>query len=64
MSSAESAGDLLGELVALLGVEVYRREEVQRQAQRLRHIMLAMEEKVLLEDPMPLHGMVSRYEGP
>ncbi len=54
----------MGELVALLGVEVYRREEVHRQAQRLRHIMLAMEEKVLLEDPMPLHGMVSRYEGP
>ncbi len=51
-------------LVALLGVEFYPREEVLRQAHRLRHMMLAMEEKVLLEDPMPLHGMVSRYEGP
>ena len=51
-------------LVALLGVEFYPREEVLRQAQRLRHMMLAIEEKVLLEDPMPLHGMVSRYEEP
>jgi hypothetical protein len=64
MSRDEGAGELLSALVALLGVEFYPREEVLRQAQRLRHMMRAIEEKVLLEDPMPLHGMVSRYEEP
>ncbi len=64
MSSAEKTGDPLGPLTELLGTGSYPREKVLQQTQRLQHIRRAIEEKVGLEDPMPLHGMVSRHEGP
>jgi hypothetical protein len=64
MSSAERSGDLLSALSEFLGVETYPKDKVLQQVQRLHHMMRAIEEEVGLEDPMPLHGMVSRCEEP
>jgi hypothetical protein len=64
MSSAGKSGDLLSALSEFLGVEIYPKDKVLQQVQRLHHMMRAIEEEVRLEDPMPLHGMVSRYEKP
>jgi len=54
----------LSALSEFLGVEIYPKDKVLQQVQRLHHMMRAIEEEVRLEDPMPLHGMVSRYEKP
>jgi hypothetical protein len=64
MSSAGKSGYLLSALSEFLGVEIYPKDKVLQQVQRLHHMMRAIEEEVRLEDPMPLHGMVSRYEKP
>ena len=64
MSSAERSGDLFSALSEFFGVETYPKDKVLQQVQRLHHMMRAIEEEVGLEDPMPLHGMVSRYERP
>ncbi|MEM0375381.1 MAG: hypothetical protein QXO17_04285 [Nitrososphaerota archaeon] len=63
MSSKAPQEELLRSLAELMGVEGYPPEKVLQQAKRLGGMRRAIEERVGLEDPLPLNGVVRRHEG-